>query len=99
MAPEHIKAYRYIKPPTDVFEIGATFYHMLTGEIIWDFSKGKEPLLVILEGEIKPIRDVHPNIPWKLADVIDHALVLRSDDRYPDAGEMLKDMKRALGVS
>lgn len=99
MAPEHIKAYRYIKPPTDVFEIGATFYHMLTGEIIWDFSKGKEPLLVILEGEIKPIRDVNPHIPWKLADVIDHALILRSDDRYPDAGEMLKAMKKALGVS
>ena len=98
MAPEHIKAYRFIKPPTDVFEIGATFYHMLTGEIIWDFSKGKEPLLVILEGEIKPIRDVNPHIPWKLADVIDHSLILRSDDRYPDAGEMLKAMKSALNA-
>ena len=96
MAPEHIKSYRFVKPPTDVFEIAATFYHMLTGEIIWDFTQDREALLVILEDKVKPIRDINRDIPWKLADVIDRSLSTKPGDRYKDAGEMLKAMRKAL---
>jgi len=96
MSPEHITSYRYVKPPTDVFEIAATFYHMLTGVTIRDISENLDPCLVILQGKIKPIRHIDRNIPQKVGEVIDRALSREPLQRYKDGGEMLKALKEAL---
>lgn len=96
MAPEHLINYRYVKPSTDVFEMAATFYHILTGQVVWPSRRGVDPLKVILEGRIIPIRDHESGIPRKLAEVIDRSLSRDKDDRYQDAGKMLKALKRAL---
>lgn len=34
MAPEHVINYRYIEPCTDVFEMAASFHHMLTSAFL-----------------------------------------------------------------
>jgi hypothetical protein len=96
MAPEHLINYRFLKPPTDVFEIAATFYHMLTGKTVWKTTPGVDVYKVILEGTITPVRKVDRNIPNKVAKIIDRALSRKPDDRYNDAGEMLKALKNAV---
>lgn len=96
MAPEHLVNYKYVKPPTDVFEIAATFYHMLTGQIVWPMKPGVEPIKAVLEGAIISIRKLDPSISSGVAEVFDRALARDQKQRYSDAGEMLEAMSRAL---
>ena len=95
IAPEHLVNYRYVKPPTDVFEIAASFYHMLTGEIVWPIRPGTDPIKAVLEGTIIPIRNHNPAIPRRLGDMFDRALARDERQRYPTAAEMLKDFGNA----
>jgi serine/threonine-protein kinase len=96
MAPEHVVNYKYVKPSTDVFEIAATFYHMLTGVPVWRPRRGVEIIKVILEESVTPIRKQDSRIPKKLGDVLDRALARNAGARYQDAGEMLKAMRKAV---
>ena len=96
MAPEHLVNYRYVEPPTDVFEIAATFYHLLTGFTVWDGDSGVDIYKQILEAPITPIRDVNAKIPASLAAVIDRALEREVELRFQNGFEMLNAMEKAL---
>jgi len=95
MAPEHLTNYRFIKPATDVFEIAATYYHMLTGKVVWHPQRGADIYRHILEGTIIPLKEIDGDTPKRVAKVIDKALSRNPDDRYINAGMMLKDLKQA----
>jgi eukaryotic-like serine/threonine-protein kinase len=96
MAPEHLVNYRYVEPPADVFEIAATFYHLLTGHTVWDGDSGADIYKQILEAPVTPIREVNDSIPTKLATVIDKALNREVKSRYINGGAMLNALKKAL---
>ncbi|MCE1248607.1 MAG: serine/threonine-protein kinase [Firmicutes bacterium] len=96
IAPEHILNYRFLKPSTDVFEIGATFYHIITGKTVWQINPGQDYIKLILESQPAPIKKYEPNLPDNIAAAIDRSLNRDERKRYKDAGEMLKDMKKAV---
>lgn len=89
MPKEQLISYKYVKPVSDVWSLGATFYNMLTGQTPRDFPRGCDPLEVILNEVIVPIRQRVPGIPTGLAEVLDRAVASSAKDRYADAGEML----------
>lgn len=94
MPKEQLTGYKYVKPVSDVWSLGATFYNMLTGATPRDFPQGCDPLDVILKGEIIPIRRRNSSIPAGLAEVLDRAIQANPKDRYADAGEMLVAMQK-----
>lgn len=96
VAPEHVVNYRHVKPVTDVFEIAATFYHMLTGHLVWPMRRGEDALKAALQASIKPIEKLNPEIPKTVAAVFGKALDRDQDERYPDGAAFLKAMKKAL---
>ena len=93
MPKEQLVNFKYVKPVTDVWSLGATFYAMLTGQTPRDFPKGCDPMEVILRNEIIPIRKRDSRIPGALAGVIDKATQASPKDRYQDAQEMLAALK------
>jgi eukaryotic-like serine/threonine-protein kinase len=96
MAPEHLTNYRNLKPATDVFEIAATFYHMLTGYYVWNFRKGVDNFVVILQETPDPIRSLNGSVPIRIASVLDKALSRNPQARYKDGKELLDALKKAL---
>ena len=56
MPREQVINFRRVKPVSDVWSIGATFYCMLTGQFPREFTKGRDPMDVILNEEAIPIR-------------------------------------------
>lgn len=96
MPREQLTNFKYVKPASDVWSLAATLYVMVTGALPRDFPKGKDPMEVILRGDIIPVRDRDPHVPARLAKVLDRALSHSAKDRYADAGVMLKAMRRAL---
>ncbi len=93
MPPEQIVNFKYVKPVSDVFSMGATIYFLLTGAFPFDFPQKRDPMDVILNDEVIPIRKRLAAIPNPLAAAIDKAVAKKHKDRFPDAGALL----RAIG--
>jgi len=96
MAREQVTNFRYVKPVSDVWSMGATFYNMITGQYPRDFRRGQDPMEVILHGEIVPVRKRDPSVPKLVAEVIDRSLTNNAKDRYQDAEELRRALERAL---
>jgi serine/threonine-protein kinase len=78
------------RPTTDVYGLGATLYHVLTG---------RKPYLTeaeCLAGRIKPPRAIDPTVPRALEAICLKALALRPEDRYVSARELATDVERWL---
>jgi len=95
MPREQLTSYRQVRPVGDVWSIGATLYHLLTGEHTRRFDAEQDPLGVILKGGIVPIRERDPWMPDALAAVVDRAIADDPGQRYAHAGE-LRDALRAV---
>jgi hypothetical protein len=96
MPREQLTRFKFMSPVSDIWSIGATFYHALTGRFPHDFPPGKDPAKVVLEADVVPIRKRDPSISKELAAVIDRALATQPEARYPDAREMRKALARAV---
>jgi len=94
MPPEQIVNFKYVKPVSDVFSMGATLYYLLTGGFPFDFPAKRDPIDIILNEEVLPIRSRNPGISKPLAAVIDQSVTKKHKDRYRDAGEFLAALKK-----
>jgi hypothetical protein len=95
MPREQLMNFKYVKPVSDVWSIGATFYYMVTGALPRDMPVGRDPLDVVLENRIVPVRERAPSIEEKLADVVDRSVAANTTDRYQNAGELLEALAKA----
>ena len=96
MPREQVIQFKHVKPTSDVWSMGATFYNMLTGQTPRDFPRGRDPVEIILRGGIVPIRRRDRTIPKKVAEIVDRALLDSPNDRYQDATEMREALAKAL---
>ncbi|HEX7518310.1 MAG TPA: serine/threonine-protein kinase [Chthoniobacterales bacterium] len=93
---EQITNFKYVKPVSDVWSMGATIYNVLTGTFPYPFSKDRDPIDVILNDDVVPIRQRDKTVPAALAGVLDTALAKNVKERYQTATELLEALKHAL---
>ena len=93
---ERLSGFRRLLPASDVWSMGATIYHALTGRSPRDFTPGKDPMAVVLRGGIVPLRRRAPHLPAVLAAVVDRAVADDPEARYPTAGELRDALRGAL---
>jgi eukaryotic-like serine/threonine-protein kinase len=96
MAPEHLINYKYVKPSTDVFEMAATIFHILTGQLVRSFPRGRDPFRCVLEETPRRIKDYLGGCPKGLSTVMDRALSVNQKDRYKNGRDFLDAMRKAL---
>jgi hypothetical protein len=96
MPREQVVNYRHMKPVSDVWSMGATLYNMLTSHIPRDFPRGRDPVQIILQESVVPVRQRDANVPRKVAEVIDRCLTNDIKERYQDAEQMRAALAKAL---
>jgi len=98
MAREQLTNYKYVNPASDVFGLGASFYRLLTGKYPRDDDSddGRDPISVILNSQITPLRERIPDYHAGLAAIIDNALQDDVERRYADGSEMLSALRRLM---
>src|SRR5205085_2819229 len=91
MPPEQIRDFRNVKPTADIYAIGMTAYSLLAGDIALDLGPGNDiagTVRAIFEGQIIPLRSRVPDVPERLAEVIERALVKDPANRWQSAAAM-----------
>jgi tRNA A-37 threonylcarbamoyl transferase component Bud32/tetratricopeptide (TPR) repeat protein len=92
MAPEQARDSTAADIRSDLYSLGCTFYHMLTGQP--PFSEGTltERLFRHAEAEPPDARLSNPDIPPGLIEVLRRMLAKRPADRYQTPEELLNDL-------
>jgi serine/threonine protein kinase/Tol biopolymer transport system component len=95
MSPEQVRGEK-LDSRTDLFSFGLTLYEMATGQRA--FSGDTAPLVqdAILHRTLPPVREVNPELPVQLEEIISKALEKDRESRYQTASEMLVDLKSTL---
>ena len=95
MPPEQIRDFRNVRPTSDIYAIGMTAYSLFAGDIALNLGAGHDmagTVRAIFEGRIIPLRERAPDVPERVAEVIERALAKEPDQRWQSA----KAMRTAL---
>ena len=92
ISPEQVKGARGDQR-SDIYSMGIIFYEMLTGRVPFT---GPNPLAVMNErvlNDVKPPRDLNPEISPELEEILYRALERVPRHRYATASEMMWDLE------
>jgi predicted Ser/Thr protein kinase len=96
LAPEQAVDARTVDARTDVYSLGATLFHMLTGDVVFP-AEGLIELISQLTGRAAPDpRQFAPEVPKDLAAICLRCLEKTPADRYPDAEALAVDLRAFL---
>jgi serine/threonine-protein kinase len=96
ISPEQIRGELEIGPAADLYGLGATFYHMVTGRVPFE---GKNPSAVMhkhLKEELVPPDHLNQDLSAGCAQVIEMMMAKNQRDRYQSAGDLLEDLDLVL---
>ena len=91
MPPEQIRDFRNVRPTSDIYAIGMTAYSLLAGDVALDMGPNNDmagTVRAIFEGQIIPLRQRAPNVPERVAEVIERSLAKDPANRWQTAAAM-----------
>jgi tRNA A-37 threonylcarbamoyl transferase component Bud32/flagellar biosynthesis/type III secretory pathway protein FliH len=78
----------------DIYSLGATFYHMLSGDFPFLGGSPTEIAEKHLFAPLVPLTEIVPDVPAALSQIIEVMMAKRPAHRYADTGELLEDLRR-----
>jgi serine/threonine protein kinase len=94
ISPEQIRSTREVDHRSDLWSLGAVMFEVLTGGVL-PFREEREVTALVAEVLERPHRsllDVAPNVPERLAAIVDRCLTKDRDLRYQTAAEIALDL-------
>lgn len=77
---------------TDLYSVGVVLYEMLTGKVPFQSDNAVSVALMQLQNDPVRPRELNPDIPVGLEQIIIRAMQKNPNDRYQSASEMLLDI-------
>jgi serine/threonine-protein kinase len=93
ISPEQIRGDVDIDCRADIYSLGATFYHLVTGRTPFE---GDSPATVMhkhLKQQLTPADHVNTALSTGVGEIIDVAMAKRREERYATMETMLEDLK------
>lgn len=93
ISPEQIRGEIDVDFRADIYGLGATFYHMVTGQVPFD---GENPSAVMhkhLKAELIPPDHINPSLTSGMGEVIETCMARSRDKRYNTTSDLLADLE------
>ena len=92
MAPEQAKG-AVADARSDIYSLGIVMYEMLTGQLPYTGETPEEIAIKHINGNPVPPRELNPDIPERLEQIVLKAMSADLQERYQSAGDMLADLE------
>lgn len=93
MSPEQARGER-VDHRSDIYSFGVVLYEMATGRLPIKGETTVDTMHAVLHKTHKPAKEVNPNLPQELSDMLDMALAKKPGDRYQSVQRMIEDLQR-----
>jgi serine/threonine protein kinase len=93
IAPEQLRQ-SGVDRRTDIYSLGAVMYEALTDRWLVDANDTEEAIRDILRGQFPRPRDINPEIPEAVEEIVLRALRTDPSARYPSAAAMRQELER-----
>jgi serine/threonine protein kinase len=90
---------REIDARTDLYSVGAMMLTLLTGSSVHEASTPMERMIFAATKQARSLRDIWPEAPPALVNVIDVALAFDKNRRWASAGEMRTALHNAASLA
>ena len=88
MSPEQMQSARSVDARTDIWALGVILYQLLAGQVPFNGETLPELVLNVATHPPTPIRDLKPDLPAGLVQVIDRCLEKEREARYANVAEL-----------
>ncbi len=93
ISPEQIRGDRDIDFRADIYAMGATLYHLVTGRPPFEGATPAEVMQKHLKGALTPPDHLNGDLTQGISEIIECCLAKRREDRYASTTELLEDLK------
>jgi serine/threonine-protein kinase len=88
MSPEQLTSVKTVDARSDIWALGVILYELTTGVTPFYAETMPEIVAAILSAAPKPVREVRPDLPAAVADVIHRCLRRDPKERFANVGEL-----------
>src|SRR5262245_7815159 len=96
MSPEQAKQAQ-LDRRTDIFSLGAILFELLTGKRLREITDEVQGWNQVASGVLPSARQVRPDLPATVEPVLDRALAVDPEKRFPDAAGFGAQIRNVLG--
>lgn len=93
IAPEQIRGEMDIDERADIYGLGATFYHLVTGRVPYMADDPVEVMKKHLKEQLIPPDHINTSLSSGVSEVIEVMMAKNKADRYKNVDELLVDLK------
>ncbi len=93
ISPEQIRGEITIDARADIYGLGATFYHMVTGKVPFDGTTPSAVMHKHLKDSLVPPDHVNPSLTSGIGEMIEVMMAKNPEDRYPTMAELITDLE------
>ena len=94
ISPEQIRGELNIGPPADIYGLGATAYHMVTGHVPFTGKNPSDVMRQHLKSELRPPDQANPSLSAGFCQVIEMMLAKDRSDRYRNVADLIQDLEQ-----
>ena len=92
ISPEQIRGEITIDGRADIYALGATFYHMVTGRVPFDGTTPSAVMHKHLKDPLIPPDHINPKLTAAVGEIIEVMMAKNASDRYPSMAEVISDL-------
>jgi serine/threonine-protein kinase len=98
ISPEQAKGFADVDFRSDVYSLGVTVFHMLTGRVPYGGDDPTEIMTKHIMEDVPDILDISPELSKETAAIVTRMMAKDSGDRYQTPGELIAEVRRVLGT-